>query len=177
MSDDLERSLWRDWVCTLCDRNAATYPTASEWQALQAKWDKPGTTPLESFDELKAMRCKSVTIEHNHPATQALIDHLESPALKETMDQPARPNLSFDSQVAALQIGESVSKVRAVDPTTTVERLPDELPEIRNQVRNACAPAVARAKQGSSAIYTVEVGDTVMPSGRLYVVAIVTRLG
>lgn len=107
-------------------------------------------------------------------AQQYLIDEPS----KKPMNQEIKPNHSFDSQVAALQIGESVSKVRAVDPTTTVERLPDELPEIRNQVRNACAPAVRRAKEiNDRAIYTVEVGDAVMPSGRLYVVAIVTRLG
>lgn len=82
---------------------------------------------------------------------------------------------SFNTQVIELNPGESVSKVRAVDPTIPISRLPDEMPAIRQQVRNACAPAVTRAKEATGGIYTVEVGDCLMFSGGFYVVAVVTR--
>ncbi len=82
---------------------------------------------------------------------------------------------SFNAQVQELNPGESVSKVRMVDVTMTVDRLPDEMPALRQQVRNSVAPAVARAKEIVGGDYTVEVGDVVMPSGKLYVVAVVTR--
>ncbi len=92
-----------------------------------------------------------------------------------TSTRNPRPN-SFNAQVADLQTGESVSKIRAIDPTTPVQRLPEELPSVRQQVRNACAPAVTRAKEQTGADYTVEVGDVVMPAGNFYVVAVVTRV-
>jgi hypothetical protein len=83
---------------------------------------------------------------------------------------------SFQAQVNELQPGESCSKVRAVDPTTPVSRLPDELPSLRQQVRNTITPAVRRATETSGSKFTIEVGDVVMPAGRLYIVGIVTRL-
>lgn len=82
---------------------------------------------------------------------------------------------SFNAQVIELNPGESVSKVRALDPTTSVSRLVDELPSVRQQVRNACSPAVARAKEMTGNTYSVEVGDCVMPNGTFFVVAVVTR--
>lgn len=83
---------------------------------------------------------------------------------------------SFNSQVAELRPGESISKVRAVDPTITVARLPAEMPSIRTQARNAVAPAVTRAKELTGAAYTVECGDVIMPGGSMYVVVVITRL-
>jgi hypothetical protein len=83
---------------------------------------------------------------------------------------------SFNSQVADLRPGESISKVRAVDPTITVARLPAEMPSIRTQARNAVAPAVTRAKELTGSSYTVETGDVIMPGGSMYVVVVITRL-
>lgn len=82
---------------------------------------------------------------------------------------------SFYAQVLDLAPGESCSRVRAVDPTTSVERLPEELPEIKQQLRNACTPAVTNAKEKTGGTYSIEVGEVVMPKGRMYVLAVVTR--
>lgn len=87
----------------------------------------------------------------------------------------SRPG-TFNGSVAELRPGESVSKIREVDPTITVARLPDEMPAIRTQVRNACAPAVTRARETTGGRYSVEVGDVIMPSGSMYVVAVVKRI-
>ena len=94
-----------------------------------------------------------------------------------TMIEEAQRAKSFAAQVRELNPGESVSKVRAMDPTMPISRLPDEMPLLREQVRNACAPSVARAKETTGGRYTTEVGDIVMPSGNFYVVAVVTRVG
>ncbi len=90
---------------------------------------------------------------------------------------PRGPRLSsFNARVLDLAPGESTSKMRQVDPTTTVERLAPELPMLREQVRNSTTPAVTNArKHHANAKYSIEVGDLLMPSGRLFVVAVVTR--
>lgn len=82
---------------------------------------------------------------------------------------------SFYAQVLDLAPGDSCSRVRAVDPTTSVERLPDELPEIKQSLRNAVTPAVTNAREKTGGTYTIEVGEIVMPKGKMYVVAVVTR--
>ncbi len=83
---------------------------------------------------------------------------------------------SFNALVQELNPGECVSKVREVDSTITVARLPLEMPEIRQQARNAVAPAVSRAKAITGGTYTVESGDVVMGNGSMYVVVVVKRV-
>lgn len=83
---------------------------------------------------------------------------------------------SFNARVLDLAIGESCAKLRAVDPTCSVERLTAELPSMREQVRNSTTPAVRNAKERiKDSAYSIEVGDLLMPSGVLFVVAVVTR--
>jgi hypothetical protein len=87
----------------------------------------------------------------------------------------AHPRVSFNAQVAGLNSGESCAKVRALDPTMTVADLPDEMPAIRQQVRNATMSAVSRARESTGNQYGIQVGEAVMPDGSIYIVAIVTR--
>lgn len=112
-----------------------------------------------------------------HEKMAAMIEELTDDQIEDMMNTKTRgPRAgSFNSQVAELNPGECVSKVRPVDPTTPVHRLPEELPTMRSQVRNACAPAVSRAKASTGGEYTVEVGDCIMPNGTMFVVAVVTR--
>jgi len=88
-----------------------------------------------------------------------------------------RPRMSsFNARVAEMVVGECAAKIRTVDNTCSVERLPAELPAIREQARNATTPAVTRAKQlNPGATYSIEVGDWLSPRGRLFVIAVVTR--
>ena len=81
----------------------------------------------------------------------------------------------FSAQVLALAPGESACRTKAIDQTMTVARFPEEMPALRQQLRNAVTPAVARAREATGNTYTIEVGDVQMPSGMLYAVAVVTR--
>ena len=85
-----------------------------------------------------------------------------------------RKTVSFQAQVLDLAPGESCSRVRSVDSTMPVSRLPEELPILRQQLRNSIAPAVKRATETTGHAYTVEVGETVMPGGTLYIVAVIS---
>lgn len=82
---------------------------------------------------------------------------------------------SIHDQIAKLNPGECFSRARPLDPTLTVDRFRDELPAIRQQVRNSIAAPLQRAKETTGATYSVEVGDVVMPNGTMYVVAVVSR--
>lgn len=82
---------------------------------------------------------------------------------------------SFATQVTNLAPGESVSKIKAIDQTLTIARIPEELPAMRQQLRNSVTPAVTRAKEVTGGAYAIEVGDVQMPSGMFYAVAVVTR--
>ncbi len=82
---------------------------------------------------------------------------------------------SFNALVLALDVGDCVSKVRKIDSSAPLSSIPELLPSVRQQVRSACAPAIARAKQQTGGTYAVEVSDTAMPGGNYYVVAVVTR--
>ena len=82
---------------------------------------------------------------------------------------------SFQAQVNALAIGESVSKVRAVNPKLPIGKIPEEMPALRQQLRNAVTPAVTRAKAATGGAFSIEVGDFISPSGKFYAVAVVTR--
>ena len=95
--------------------------------------------------------------------------------IDDIMTNPQRKSGSFASQVLDLAPGECASKARICDPTIEVSRLKDELPELRQQLRNSVAPAVRNATEKTGASYGVEVGETITPSGNLYLVAIVTR--
>lgn len=83
--------------------------------------------------------------------------------------------ISFQAQVNALLVGEQASKVRAVNPKLPISKIPEELPALRQQLRNAVTPAVTRAKAQFGSSYSIEVGDMISPSGNYYVVAVVTR--
>ena len=93
---------------------------------------------------------------------------------KEAVVRAPRP-ASFATQVLTLAPGESVCRTKAIDQTLTIARIPEELPAMRQQLRNAVTPAVTRAKEATGATYTIEVGDVQMPSGMYYAVAVITR--
>jgi hypothetical protein len=82
---------------------------------------------------------------------------------------------SFAHQVLTLGPGESACRTKPIDQTLTIARIPEEMPTLRQQLRNAVTPAVTRAKEATGNAYTIEVGDVQMPSGMLYAVAVVTR--
>jgi hypothetical protein len=94
--------------------------------------------------------------------------------VKEAPIRAPRP-ASFATQVLTLAPGESVCRIKPIDQTLTIARIPEELPAMRQQLRNAVTPAVTRAKEVTGATYAIEVGDVQMPSGMFYAVAVITR--
>lgn len=93
---------------------------------------------------------------------------------RDTATKQPRPP-SFAHQVLTLGPGESACRTKPIDQTLTIARIPEEMPALRQQLRNAVTPAVARAKEATGNVYSIEVGDVQMPSGMLYAVAVVTR--
>lgn len=112
-----------------------------------------------------------IDLIHDHKFRELLEEHMSN------TDKTRGPRTgSLHAQIAELNPGEVMSKARAFDPTTPISRIPDELPAMRQQVRNAVMPSVQRAKETTGGTYTVEVGDLIMPNGSCYVVAVVTRV-
>lgn len=123
--------------------------------------DQPEVTVARAF----------VDLIHDHKFRELMEEHMKN------ADKTRGPRSgSLHAQIAELNPGEVMSKARAFDPTTPISRIPDELPAMRQQVRNAVMPSVQRAKETTGGTYTVEVGDLIMPNGSCYVVAVVTRI-
>lgn len=135
------------------------------------------TTEFHGHDamDLRFIAKTYLISQHDSKTLLELANKIESTMNTTFNTRGPRPG-SFNALVQELNPGETVSKVREVDPTITVARLPDEMPEIRQQVRNSVAPAVARAKQITGGTYSVEVGDVIMPTGAMYAVAVVKRI-
>ena len=82
---------------------------------------------------------------------------------------------SFAAMVSDLEPDQSASRVHRVNPDMSVAEFMAELKGIKDMVRNNVAPAVANAKRKTMGTYSVEVSEVLMPSGMIYVLAIVTR--
>lgn len=52
---ELESSLWTEWVIVVCDRENIKRPSDEEWTRLRQRFYH-GKAPIDSVDELKAMR-------------------------------------------------------------------------------------------------------------------------
>lgn len=82
---------------------------------------------------------------------------------------------SLTSQVAALEVGECTSKVIAVPLNATVSDYMREGSDMRKQLRNSVQSSVRLAAQRSGGEHEIEVSSMVSTSGRLYIVAVITR--
>lgn len=83
---------------------------------------------------------------------------------------------SFSASVVDLQVGVSVSRATEVPKHNTLIGLCDLLSEMKIQMRNNCAPAIKYAKDTTGGTYSLEAYDSLAPSGRLFIIAVVTRL-
>lgn len=86
----------------------------------------------------------------------------------------ARP-ASFTTQVAALEIGECVSKVERLDMTLPAGTIQDCLTDWRSTMRNNVAPSVRHAKAKTGGTYAIEVFDCMSDMRNWYLMAVVTR--
>lgn len=85
-------------------------------------------------------------------------------------------NGSFAELLRLLPVGKSVAKVELID----WDNLPpagdtDRLIQMREKIRNSLASTINRARNANGGFYKIEVGETSMPSGSIYVTAVITR--
>ena len=83
---------------------------------------------------------------------------------------------SLTSQVAALEVGDCASKVIAVPLTATVSDYMRDGSDMRKQLRNSVNSCVRLAAQRSGGEHEIEVSSMVSTGGRLYIVAVITRV-
>lgn len=79
---------------------------------------------------------------------------------------------SFNRQLAALDVGETVAVSRRI-----LRSSPDagDLGSIKNKMRQSVNPAVSRARKRNSASYTADCGDYLTQDGHIIVCIAVTR--
>lgn len=82
---------------------------------------------------------------------------------------------SFAAMVSDLEVGDSASRVHRINPDMTLEEVAENMSEMKDMMRNNAAPAVKAARTRTGGAYSIEVGDMVMPGGRMYLVVVVTR--
>lgn len=134
-----------------------------------------------ALDPIEQVHARRQQREDKCPVTYSETRNFSGAALAIPDDDVAQPTRqvpgSFTAQVAALNVEECAAKCWPAPQSALVLRLCDELPAMREQVRNACTSAVKAAKEripGSN--YRVEVGEMVSSGSRLYVLAVVTRI-
>lgn len=86
-----------------------------------------------------------------------------------------RKSSSFMAQVTDLEVGESALKATQVDLSQMDETYVADLRERRATLRNNLASATRTAFERTAGAYSTEITDLFMPSGRLFIVAVVTR--
>ena len=84
---------------------------------------------------------------------------------------------SFAELVRLLPVGKSTAKVELLDwdnlpPAGDTERLV----QMRERLRNSLSSTINRARTHNNGTYTIEVGETCMPGGSIYVTAVITRV-
>ena len=87
---------------------------------------------------------------------------------------------TFTAQVAALEKGDTTSRsinvARMVESNVKLSKLEGTMAGRRNTFRNAVGSAVRNATRQTGNTYSVEICDLFAPSGRLFLVALVTRV-
>lgn len=87
-----------------------------------------------------------------------------------------RKSTSFNAQVAELSPGEVATKAQLIDKTMTVADVAANLTELRQTLRNNMTKVVQRAREATGGEYSLEVIDTLTPTGRWFLVGLITRL-
>lgn len=91
--------------------------------------------------------------------------------------QPKRPkkSSSFTAVVTDLEVGESASRTHPLNENMTLAELQRDLSEMKDQISNNVRPLVRKAQEATGGTYRVETSQTITTSGRIYLLAIVTR--
>lgn len=83
--------------------------------------------------------------------------------------------VGFASDIRYLEIGQHCTKSVEIDGITPLYELAARINDTKEALRNNTAPSVRLAKKKTGDTYSIEIGDMRTPSGRTFVVAVVTR--
>lgn len=122
------------------------------------EWDEPiltiaGTNPGKTVVE---------------PSTGGLQPRSKSPVTR-------RRESSFAAVVADLDVGEVASRTHHLNSEMTLAELAVNMPEMKAMIRNNATPAVTQARKRTGGEYRIETAETITPSGRIYLLVLVTR--
>lgn len=81
---------------------------------------------------------------------------------------------SFNRQLAALDVGETVAVSRRILRTSAEAA---DIGAVKNRMRQSVNPAVSRARKRNSAEYVADCGDYLTQDGHIIVCIAVTRTG
>lgn len=85
-------------------------------------------------------------------------------------DEPDSPPISFNRQLAALDVGETVVSAKRL-----LRQSADDIPAIKAKMRQSINPAVSKARKKHSAIYRTDTGEFLTEDGHVIVAVAVTR--
>lgn len=102
------------------------------------------------------------------PSTGGLQPRSKSPVTR-------RRESSFAAVVADLDVGEVASRTHHLNSEMTLAELAVNMPEMKAMIRNNATPAVTQARKRTGGEYRIETAETITPSGRIYLLVLVTR--
>ena len=82
---------------------------------------------------------------------------------------------SLQSEIAELEIDETITKSQPIDSRISLAKLRESLPEMRHAFRNNYSVAVNRVKANSSRDYRVQVFEAESLDGEWYMIAVIRR--
>lgn len=94
------------------------------------------------------------------------------------MTRQARPKRqsSFAAVVADLAVGDSATRSHTLNQGMTLAEFERDLKEMKSMIDNNVRPALVNAKKLTGGEYRVETSQTITTAGRIYLLAIVTRI-
>lgn len=96
--------------------------------------------------------------------------------VEDDVPEPTRKrSSSFTAVIADLDVGETASRARRIDPSHTLADFAGNAAEWREDLRNSCAKSMRHAKARTGGEYSVAVAECLTPSREMFLVALVTR--
>lgn len=88
---------------------------------------------------------------------------------------PRQQATSLTSQIAALDVGESVAKLKRIDGDITMAEYAEQGTTWRESLRDNASSSMRAAKARTGGTYEIEVADLTTTGRNVFLVAIVTR--
>lgn len=110
----------------------------------------------------------------NHISMDGTVNQVDINPLTGRAKRPKKSS-SFTAVVTDLEVGESASRTHPLNENMTLAELQRDLSEMKDQISNNVRPLVRKAQEATGGTYRVETSQTITTSGRIYLLAIVTR--